>query len=183
MTKEIKRGRPKASVNNLNSEKIIAIAKALIYKNKKMPSIRQITTELNVDAMALYYYFPNKNSLMEAITSSLISDINISKTNGSWQQQITALAKSYLELLNNYPGLLETMLSMTLNSPVSIFRNKFKNAIAELKLNEDDVESALNLLVDYLHGFALAMSLDKNNTLRIDEVNKPLDLYFKGISK
>ncbi len=80
-----------------------------------------LASSLNVDAMAIYHYFSNKNSLLEAITTSLIEDIYEPKVSDSWKLELNELCSSYLTLLNNYPGLLETLLTMSSTSPAAVF--------------------------------------------------------------
>lgn len=175
------RGRPKKENNQLNSEIILACAKKLFVEEKKVPSIRQISSTLEVDAMSIYYYFPNKNSLLEAVAISLIKEIFIPKKSNLWQKNLELLCKSYLKLLQNYPGLLEIMLAMDSSGPANIFTKFLEEILKPLNLNNENFYSALSLLADYLHGFALAMQCNKNSTLDIEEINKPLKLYIKAI--
>ncbi|MFC5080198.1 helix-turn-helix domain-containing protein [Vibrio thalassae] len=50
-------------------------AKRLMQMDGKIPSIRRLATELNIDAMAIYYYFKNKDELLEAVAVSLVEGI------------------------------------------------------------------------------------------------------------
>lgn len=57
----------------------------------------------------------------------------------------------------------------------------FINSFA-INLNEENTENALNLLVDYLHGFALAMKCSKQeNQLSIAMITDPLYLYGRAL--
>lgn len=176
--KEKKRGRPKGASSQLSQQAIMDMAKTLMREEGKIPSIRKLASSLNVDAMAIYHYFSNKNALLEAITTSLIEDIYQPKVTDKWKLELNKLCSSYLTLLNNYPGLLETLLSMSSISPAEVFVERFNIVIEPLNLDAGSAKKALDLLVDYLHGFALALNCSGNqSTLNIDMVEGPLDLY------
>ncbi len=176
--KEKKRGRPSGSNKQLSQKSIMIMAKELMKSEGKIPSIRKLATHLNVDAMAIYYYFSNKNALLEAITMSLIEEIHQPKEQTDWQSELHLLCVSYLRLLNTYTGLLETLLSMTSQGPAEIFTERFSMIIKPLALDDTAKKNALDLLADYLHGFALALSCNPSHELDISEYIKgPLNFY------
>lgn len=82
---EKKRGRPTAKQSQLSAESILESAKLLMKKDGKIPSVRLLATQLDVDPMAIYYYFKNKNALLEALTTSLVEDIYQPQANEDWQ--------------------------------------------------------------------------------------------------
>ncbi len=55
-----KRGRPTEKQSQLSAESILESAKLLMKKDGKIPSVRLLATQLNVDPMAIYYYFKKK---------------------------------------------------------------------------------------------------------------------------
>lgn len=178
--KERKRGRPSRTQSQLTAEFIISNTRRLMQENGKMPSIRQISGELGVDAMAIYHYFPNKSALLEALTVSLIEDIYEPKAGGKWQDELGKLCKSYLELLGAHPGLLETLLSMKTFGPAQLFSQRLKVAIAPLKLTQTAFMQAQDLLVDYIHGVALAMQCNQG-ILSSNCIDGPLGLICSAL--
>lgn len=179
---EVKRGRPLKSNQGLSKEVILDKAKQMMRNSGKTPSIRAISKELSVDPMALYYYFKNKNILLEAITKSLISEIYEPKQVNDWQQELMLLAKSYLTILHQYEGLLHTLLSMTSYSPAEVFINRFNLIVKPLELQGEQQKAFLDLLVDYLHGFSIALACDQTNTLTIEYIEQPLKFLFQGLN-
>ncbi|ESP94704.1 MULTISPECIES: TetR/AcrR family transcriptional regulator [Pseudoalteromonas] len=178
-----KRGRPQKSQSALSKTAIIRAAKNMMATTGNIPSIRKLSAQLGVDAMAIYHYFKNKDALLEAITTSLIEDIYTPHNTEDWQQELSALCKSYLAILSQYDGLLHTLLSMKSDSPAEVFIGRFEKIISVLALDSSQFEVFLHLLVDYLHGFSLAMSCDKGNTLKIDDIDKPLRFLIAGIKQ
>jgi AcrR family transcriptional regulator len=181
--KQKKRGRPSAEMNQLTSQVIIDTAKSLMRDSGSIPSIRALASSLNVDAMAIYHYFKNKNALLEAITVSLIEDIYAPTSSHDWQAELATLCLSYLTLLSNYSGLLETLLTMSSTGPAKLFSQRFEQILSPLALKPAIQKSALDLLVDYLHGFALAMSCNNSaHELSHEMIQGPLSLLCSGLA-
>ncbi len=177
-----KRGRPQKESKTLNNEVIIETAKKLMISDGKIPSIRSLAAELNVDAMAIYYYFKNKSVLLEELTTSLISEIYQPQKGLEWEVELRKLSKSYIELLNKYDGLLQTLLSMKSTSPANVFISRFKIIMKKLNMNISIENASLNLLADYLHGFSISMSCDSTGKLTVNDIDASLDVIFTGIN-
>ncbi len=64
--KKKKRGRPSVGSDKLTADSIIVTAREQMLQHGQKLSIRGLARELNVDPMAIYYYFENKNALLEA---------------------------------------------------------------------------------------------------------------------
>ena len=178
-----KRGRPSADNSQLTKEKIIECAKRLMLENGKAPSVRGIARQLNVDTMAIYHYFENKNALLEAVGGSLIAQIYEPTGGMAWEAELEQLCKSYLNLLSEYSGLLETLLRMQTHGPAMIFKARFDVIIKPLKLSEENRKHALDLLGDYLHGVALSISCNPSSAtgIRQNALDGPLQLYIQGL--
>mgnify|MGYP000654541053 CR=1 FL=1 len=177
-----KRGRPSKGGSKLNAENILMCAKAVMATKGAPPSIRQLAQALDVDAMAIYYYYKNKASLLEAIAVSLIDDIYNPQSKENWQLELMQLSLSYLTLLEQYQGLLETLLSMDSEGPARVFFMRLKSILSPLALTEEVEEHTLNLLVDYLHGYALAMRCNKDLCQNQALLSGPLGLICAGVA-
>ena len=181
--KERKRGRPSGAKRQLSAEAIVVVARRLLVADAKVPSIRRVAGELAVDAMAIYHYFPNKAKLLEAVTVDLIEDIYEPTGSGDWRGEVAQLAHSYLQLLKDHGGLLETLLSMSDTGPAQVFTERFRLALKPLALDEQVLGNALDLLVDYLHGFALALHCQSDDqALPLSYLDGPLGFYFKALA-
>lgn len=124
--KDKKRGRPLAEGKALSQELIIQAAKLQMKESRKVPSIRALASSLNVDAMAIYHYFKNKQALLEALTCSLVDEIYEPSCDEQWQTELQKLSVSYLQLLDDYPGLLTVLLSMDSVGPAEVFQTRFE---------------------------------------------------------
>lgn len=172
-----KRGRPAGKLSLLSADSILEAAKHLMKEDGKVPSVRSLAMQLNIDPMAIYHYFKNKNLLLEALTTSLVDEIAIPQEGADWQGELKRLCVSYIDLLRTYPGLLETMLSMTSNGPDQRFTERFKIIVSPLALPPKAEKDGLDLLADYLHGFAFSISCcHDENRVKNEMMNGPLAL-------
>lgn len=172
-----KRGRP----SQLSAERIVECAKAMQVKTGKIPSIRALSAELEVDPMAIYHYFRNKSALLEAVCLSLIEAIH-NPQGEDWRAEIVALSQSYLTLLSTHPGLLETLLSMTGTGPAQVFIERYERALRPLVLPQETLNHSRDLLVDYLHGYALAMQ-GSQGALTTDLLDGPLGFWMRALER
>lgn len=175
-------GRPTLKQGGLSKELIITSARKLLLEAGKVPSIRMIARDLDSDAMAIYHYFANKADLLEAVTVSLVAEIYQPSGSGNWKKELMQLCLSYLRLLKDHAGLLETMLSMSVEGPSQVFADRLNVALAPLNLDKKTLSDALALLADYLHGYALAMHCcSDQHQLTIEMTEGPLNLYMRAL--
>lgn len=182
--KKKKRGRPSVGSDKLTADSIIATAREQMLQHGQKLSIRGLARELNVDPMAIYYYFENKNALLEAVATNIMDDIYTPDRNKPWEEELEKLCSSYLALLRDHPGLLETLLAMASSGlrHGDVFQTRFEIAVDAIGLAPETKNVALDLLVDYLHGFALAIHLSKDaNKVNISDMQKPFALYLRAL--
>ena len=177
MKAQKKRGRPSNSERQLNQELIIYMAKTLMREQAQTPSIRGLARALDVDAMAIYHYFENKNSLLEAISTSLMDSIHLPPKQEDWQKSLYLLSESYLNLLKHYVGLLETLISMPTEGPLTVFSERFYKITAPLNLTADKQKHTLTLLFNFLHGQALLARQDSEKETEQQELKQIVKLY------
>jgi AcrR family transcriptional regulator len=69
-------------------------------------SMRRLGSELRVDPMAAYRHIPNKGILLDEVVEAVMSEIDTDDvdTSLSWQDQLRALALSYLATLMAHPN-------------------------------------------------------------------------------
>jgi AcrR family transcriptional regulator len=69
-------------------------------------SMRRLGSELRVDPMAAYRHIPNKGILLDEVVETVMSEIDTDSADASlpWQDQLRALALSYLATLMAHPN-------------------------------------------------------------------------------
>jgi len=176
-----KRGRPYNKDRHLNEDLIIYMAKALMREQGEVPSIRGLARALDVDAMAIYHYFKSKNSMLNAILMSLMDGLYFPQKQLHWQQSLLLLSESYLNLLRNYVGLLDTLIAMPVNGPMTVFADHFNKIMAPLNLPPEKQKNAFLLLLNFLHGLALLPNVDEEKEDSKNSLSELLTLYYKVI--
>jgi AcrR family transcriptional regulator len=68
--------------------------------------MRQLAKALGVTPMAIYYYFGNKDELMERISDAVLAQVPKPAPSGvHWREELRAYALHGFRLLSEYPGL------------------------------------------------------------------------------
>jgi AcrR family transcriptional regulator len=68
--------------------------------------MRQLAKEFDVTPMALYHYFPNKESLFERLGDAVLARVPRPAPSGTrWREELIECAVCGWELLSEYPGL------------------------------------------------------------------------------
>ena len=104
--------------------------------------------------------------------------------NEDWHAELKKLCQNYVSQLSSHSGLLESLLSMGPQGrgPAEVFEDRFNIAISFLALDDETKKAALDLLVDYLHGFALAVHYSGDDLKpEINDIALPLDLYLSAL--
>lgn len=91
---------------NLSAEKVRATALRLIEEDGLDElSTRKLGRALGVEAMAIYWYYPSKEALLDAVVDLLISkmDPGVLDVKGEWIEALRRLAYAYRALSHQYP--------------------------------------------------------------------------------
>lgn len=85
-------------------------------------SMRRLGSELRVDPMAAYRHIPNKGILLDEVVEAVISEIDTDAVDASlsWQDQLRALALSYLATLMAHPNASPLIAERSLRTPGSL---------------------------------------------------------------
>lgn len=68
--------------------------------------MRQLAKEFDVTPMAIYHYFPNKESLFERLGDAVLARVPRPAPSGvQWRAELVACAMCGWQLLSEYPGL------------------------------------------------------------------------------
>lgn len=164
-------------------EKIIQTALKICEKEGyESFSMRKLAAKLNLDPMAVYHYFRNKEeltkSMVEQIFSRFQEEIIVSERNPKANLKRVLIA--YWNLFLEYPGM---SLFLVKNShegfPSVISLNEKLQNILFKSFPESDVDIILNVIIDFVHGNALAsaslFSKVKNNETKIRSNQKEFE--------
>jgi AcrR family transcriptional regulator len=164
----------------VTAEGILAAASTLLDTGGDV-TVRGVARLLGVDPMAVYHYYPDKRALLETSATLRMEGIYRPDTNGEWRVELRRLAASYLTLLARSPALLDVMILLggSERGPVQTFRDRFRAVSPRMTPRRE--QAAVDLLVDYLHGFALAMRVAGPGVLDVRQARPALDLYLDAL--
>ncbi len=153
-------GRPKAGQERLGRELIVAVALRLIDEQGMAAlSMRKLAAELGVDPMAIYHYLPGKEAVLAALVEDVFSRLRVTPASGGvWQDRVRAFARAYRDVVRSHPNLVrhvvanaEVAATAALEASEALYA-----ALVAAGLRPVTVVRAADLVVDYVHGFALA---------------------------
>jgi len=155
-----KPGRPRAGTAPLSREQILAAALRLIdSEGLDALSMRRLAAELGVDPMAIYHHLPGKRALLAGVAELAFGELRLpAEDGGPWQEQVRAFARAYRDLVLAHPNLaLHLIRDLDAGGPALLAANESLYAALERAgLPPRQVARAADLIIDYLHGWALA---------------------------
>jgi AcrR family transcriptional regulator len=90
----------------LSREEIVAVAMRLTEKlGLEKLTMRAVADEFGVTPMALYYWIPNKNVLLQLLADAVIGEVELPHPDiGPWDIRLAELARGMRARLNAFPG-------------------------------------------------------------------------------
>ena len=67
-------------------------------------STRKLGAALGCEAMAIYWYYPSKDALLDAVVDELMSRVGVSKKERDWVEALREIARAYRGLARKHPN-------------------------------------------------------------------------------
>lgn len=74
-------------------------------------SLRTIATALKIDVSTIYWYFENKQALLQAMADYIANQITFPSSDLAWQEQLAQLYTNIFDVYARYPHAAELMIS------------------------------------------------------------------------
>jgi TetR/AcrR family tetracycline transcriptional repressor len=147
----MKAGRPR----RLTSSRVVAEARRIgAEEGIEALTMRRLADALGVLPNALYTYFPDKASIVDAVLDDLIGDVERSHPNAGPRRGLIALMASYRSLLLTQPGLIALSVSRPQIGPKAIrLREDGLTLLKRTGLSDADAVRAYMALFAYTAGF------------------------------
>lgn len=101
-------GRP--TIAKLDQARIRAAALALVDADGLDGlSMRRLAAALDVSAAALYFHYPTKDALLEAVAADILADVDTSAFTRGWETGVRAWARSLRSALAAHPRLVPVL--------------------------------------------------------------------------
>jgi TetR/AcrR family tetracycline transcriptional repressor len=117
-------------------------------------SMRRLADALGVMPNALYTYFPDKASILDAVLDDLLGDVKRPRPRVNWRNGLVTLMSSYRRLLLTQPGWIALTVSRPMVGPNALrLREDMLTLLRRGALDDADSVSALLSLFAYTTGF------------------------------
>lgn len=154
------RGRPKAEAPLLAIDGIVDAAAQALESGRGDFSMRGLAATLGVDAMALYHHVPSKQALLDAVVAKAFQRLD--RLPKRWRHlpdrldRLYLLAEAYLRCVAPLPQLTRQLARGSASLAHERFTAMFEAAMGVTVDEGSVLAQSRDLLVDYLHGAALA---------------------------
>lgn len=114
--------RKKSPASPLTRERIVREALAIVDdEGLSALSMRRLGARLGVDPMAVYYYLPNKEALLDAIVEAVMGeiDLEVDDPTAPPEERVLCAANAYLAVMLAHQNAMPLMLSRGPSTPVA----------------------------------------------------------------
>ncbi|MDJ0361037.1 TetR/AcrR family transcriptional regulator C-terminal domain-containing protein [Rhodococcus sp. H29-C3] len=130
-------------------------------------TMRRLATSLHVQPGALYWHFPNKQTLLGAIADHLLTDVDAPPTRAGWDEQVRELAHRLRDaLLSRRDG--AELVAATYASRLTT--NRVRERIAAVCIRAGSSRSDAELTADTLLYYVLGQTVDEQSRMQMDSV-------------
>jgi AcrR family transcriptional regulator len=154
---------PRTAGFELDREQVLAGALRLLSSQGFGDlTMRKLATELRVTPTAIYYYFPNKDALIDAVVESLFAQLELPPP-GPWQERLRTILGSARGIFGGYPGALPYLFSRVSLTPSGLrLTNEAMGWLFEAGFDEEQVGEAALMCAILLIGQSQLEALQSN---------------------
>jgi TetR/AcrR family transcriptional regulator, tetracycline repressor protein len=144
-------GRPPRLTRN---QVVTAARKIAARQGVEKLTMRRLAEALGVMPNALYTYFPDKSSILDAVLDDLVGDVERPRPRTAWRDGLVSLMSSYRRVLLAQPGLIALTASRPMVGPNALrLREDMLTLLRAGALDAGDAVSAYLALFAYTTGF------------------------------
>ena len=161
----------------LSVDRIIDAAQVVIAdKGAARFSMRSLASELGVDPMAVYHYFPNKGAIIQGVLSRAMTQIDTEVPGIAWQQDLAILCNNMRRFAQDHPQL---FLVFCENDPWLLPEHKFYEALYNVfrksGMTKRHMAMSLRLTMTFLEEFCYCEAMGWHDPDDEDEYIKSLE--------
>lgn len=150
--------------NKLSREKIIEAAFQLLEETPDIEklSMRKIAKKIDVQAPALYWYFQNKQALLQSMAEEIERHFQTPEHTDDWKQVLFAYMENYYDLYRQFPCALEIEMNTIPSSPLRLTR--YNDLLGILRTAGFSIEAsciAVSALQHLLFGLLIDITEEK----------------------
>jgi AcrR family transcriptional regulator len=140
----------------LTGEQVLRAARRIAADRVEDLTMRRLADLLGVMPNALYTYFPDKGTLLDAVLDDLVGDVERPQQRIAWGRGLQGLMSSYRRLLLAQPGLIALTVSRPMVGPNALrLREDMLTLLRRGGLTDAKVVTAYFALFAYTTGFVV----------------------------
>lgn len=152
-------GRPRAGQEPLTRDGILREALRIVdEEGMRALSMRRLAAELGVNPMSIYHHLPGKGAVVSGLVETVFSRMRVSVSEGvSWQEHVRVYARAHRGIVRSHPNLALEIVSdaAVVSEAVLLGAEPLYGALENAGLPPATIAHAADLVVDFVHGFAL----------------------------
>jgi AcrR family transcriptional regulator len=153
--------KPAKAAPDLSHERICELALELIDKDGLEEfSTRKLGRLLGCEAMAIYWYYPSKDALLDAVVDRLMSSVGTAlaeKQSDDWIATMRALAHAYRQVAHDHPKAFPLLATRRFASESTFaFLDRLFELAYEQGIDEKTTARFYRVISSYCSGFALS---------------------------
>ncbi len=119
-------------------------------------SMRSLGDKLGVRGMAVYYYFPGKNEIVDALVGELMKGVDLAADESDWLARIRRIHASLRSLLLEHPNLLPAVILRPFNTAAAVnISETVLDVLIGIGFDEASALHAYQTLRAYVLGYAV----------------------------
>lgn len=130
-------------------------------------TMRRLATSLHVQPGALYWHFPNKQTLLGAISDHVLADVDAPATEDSWDRQLREVAHRLRNALLSHRDGAE-LVAATYASRLTT--NRVRERLASICIRAGLGRGHAELTADTLLYYVLGQTVDEQSRMQMDSV-------------
>jgi TetR/AcrR family transcriptional regulator, tetracycline repressor protein len=163
-------GRPRTGERHLDRTAILEAGLRIVDRDGiEALTMRRLAAALGVNPMSIYHHVPGgKAAVLSGLIEQVFSQMRVTPPAGRsrWQDQVKDAARAYRRVLRAHPDLALRIVADTgaVAQAVVAAGEPFYAALERTGLPPRSVFDAVNLLVDFIHGFMLGEASNPSAT-------------------
>ena len=119
-------------------------------------TMRKLARQLGVEAMSLYYHFPNKDALLDGMVDLVFAEVELPQPDEPWQPAMQRRAESLRAALLRHPWAVELLDSRKTPGPATLTHHEaiIRN-LREADFSWPLTAHAVSLIDAYVFGFVI----------------------------
>ncbi|KZL20782.1 Bacterial regulatory protein, tetR family [Pseudovibrio axinellae] len=176
-------GRPAKSKMGLSKDRIYAQAMLLLDESgEQAVTFRELAARLNVTAMAITHHVGTRKELFGQLIDQAYDGVGEAPEPLKGREALVHVLEDYCQRVIAHPALMQSILmdSSLMPSPLLRLTDQIRHFVESTPCEKEEVETLVNLIADYTHGFAISAAANPGDAegapgVRVEDYRRGLE--------